>query len=79
MNNMGIIDAFAQEATKNAMAYYYAQVNESGICIGVSQLSGEVNAPNMIRLNKNEFERNDIIGHKYENGVWSAVEETEEM
>ena len=30
--------------------YYYAQIDDDGICCGVSQLSGEVDYDNMIRL-----------------------------
>lgn len=30
--------------------YYYAQIDDDGICCGVSQLSGEVEHDNMIRL-----------------------------
>lgn len=30
--------------------YYYAQIDDDGICCGVSQLSGEVDYPNMIQL-----------------------------
>ena len=30
--------------------YYYAQIDDDGICCGVSQLSGEVDYDNMIQL-----------------------------
>ena len=30
--------------------YYYAQIDDDGICCGVSQLSGEVEYDNMIQL-----------------------------
>lgn len=30
--------------------YYYAQIDDDGICCGVSQLSGEVEHDNMIQL-----------------------------
>lgn len=30
--------------------YYYAQIDDDGICMGVSQLSGVVDKPNMIEL-----------------------------
>lgn len=47
----------------------YAQLNENNICIGISQLSGEVNASNMIRIEN--FDE-DKIRRKYENGAWST-------
>ena len=48
--------------------YIYAQLNENNICIGVSQLSGEVDAPNMVSIP--EFTE-DYIWRKYEDGEWS--------
>lgn len=50
------------------MAYYYAQLNENNICIGVSQLSGEVDGINMISISSMDT---DYIWRKYENGQWS--------
>ncbi|HBC94312.1 MAG TPA: hypothetical protein DCZ10_15795 [Pelotomaculum sp.] len=47
----------------------YAQLNENNICIGVSQLSGTVEAPNMIQIDTIDT---DKIWRKYENGQWSA-------
>ena len=51
------------------MVYFYAQLNEKNICIGVSQLSGEVQRANMIPIKSMDA---DYIGRKYENGEWSA-------
>jgi len=51
------------------MPKYYAQLNENNICVGVSQLSGEVNAPNMIPI---PSLNTDYLWRKYENGSWSA-------
>lgn len=48
--------------------YFYAQLNENNICIGVSQLSGEVDAPNMVRIPS--FDP-DYIWRKYEDGQWT--------
>ena len=48
--------------------YYYAQINEHGVCIGVSSLAGEVNESHMIRIPEYN---DDYIGRKYENGEWS--------
>ena len=47
---------------------YYAQLNENNVCIGISSLSGEVNAPNMIQIP--EYSE-DYLYRKYENGQWS--------
>ncbi len=48
---------------------YYAQLDENNICMGISRLSGEVNQPNMVRID--EFNEN-YVWRKYENGEWSA-------
>lgn len=49
--------------------YCYAQLNEHSICIGVSQLSGVVEADNMIPITIMDT---DYLWRKYENGQWSA-------
>jgi hypothetical protein len=51
------------------MAYFYAQLNENNICIGVSRLSGPAEAPNMIQIDTLDT---DKIWRKYENGAWST-------
>ena len=55
----------------NMQHYYYAQLDETGLCVGLSDLSGEVTADNMILLESYDF---TILGKKYENGVWVASE-----
>lgn len=50
---------------------YYAQLDENNICVGVSDLSGEIIADNMIRI---EEMNTDLTGKKYNNGNWEAVE-----
>ena len=55
------------------MDYLYAQMDENNVCIGISQLSGEVMAENMIALSDNEFSINKLLC-RYENGSWIAVE-----
>lgn len=47
---------------------FYAQINENSICVGVSQLSGEVIADNMIEIDSADT---DYLWRKYENGAWS--------
>lgn len=51
--------------------YYYAQLNETSICIGISQLSGKVDVPSLIPLT--DFD-SSIMGKKYVDGVWEEVE-----
>ena len=48
----------------------YAQLNEENICVGVSDLSGEVEADNMILLESFDV---DILGKKYNNGEWEEL------
>lgn len=47
---------------------FYAQLNENNICIGISQLSGEVTNSKMIII---ESADTDKLWRKYEGGVWS--------
>ena len=49
--------------------FYYAQLNENNICVGVSQLSGEVIQNDMIPINTMNT---DFLWRKYENDQWSA-------
>lgn len=49
----------------------YAQIDAQNICIAVSDLSGEIDAPNMIPLA--EETADDVIGHRYETGQWIEV------
>jgi hypothetical protein len=48
---------------------FYAQLNENNVCIGISQLSGEVIQDNMIEIPSLD---NDKLWRKYENKAWSA-------
>jgi len=50
--------------------FYYAQLDENNICIGVSQLSGEVSETNMILLERYDM---SLIGKKYNNGTWEDM------
>lgn len=54
--------------------YAYAQINEDNICIAVSQLSGLVDLPDMIKLDTYDL---NILGRKYNNGVWEEVPQPE--
>lgn len=48
--------------------FYYAQLDDSGVCIGVSCLSGEVEIDNMVNIP--EYDE-DYLYRKYENEQWS--------
>lgn len=50
---------------------FYAQLNDNNICIAVSQLTNEVSASNLIRLNGFDA---TLIGKKYNNGMWEDAE-----
>lgn len=48
---------------------FYAQLNEDKICIGISQLSGEVIKENLVEIS---FYDESYLWKKYENSVWST-------
>ena len=48
---------------------FYAQLNENNICIGISQLSGEVIQSNMIEIQSAD---NSYMWKKYENKAQST-------
>jgi hypothetical protein len=52
--------------------YYYAQLNASGVCIGVSALSGPVEAAHMIPLTEAQYAEGDCLGRKFESGQWGT-------
>lgn len=53
--------------------YFYAQLNEQNICVGVSSLSGEMKQDFMIRIDSMNSE---LLGMKYirETNMWESVE-----
>jgi hypothetical protein len=53
------------------MEYIYAQLNNENICIGLSQLSGEVSSENLIKLESYDA---SLLGKKYHDGGWLEVE-----
>ena len=53
---------------------YYAQLDENKICIGVSQLSGKVEATSMITLEQYDI---SLLGKQYVNGEWLDVPQPE--
>ncbi|WP_053955090.1 hypothetical protein [Inediibacterium massiliense] len=48
--------------------FYYAQLNENCVCIGISCLSGEIRNKRMIQI---ESMSEDFLWRKYEHGEWS--------
>lgn len=50
--------------------FCYAQLNENGICVGVLQLSGEVQGENTVVLQEYDT---SVLGKKYENGKWIEI------
>lgn len=48
--------------------HVYAQIDDRGICIGICQLSGEVDNSFLIPIPEYS---NDYLWRKYENGKWS--------
>ena len=47
--------------------YYYAQIDDDGICCGVSQLSGEVDYDNMIQLESYDM---SLMGKLWTGAEW---------
>jgi len=48
------------------MNFYYAQINASDICEGVSQLSGPVDVPHMIAITQEQYESSAVMGQRYD-------------
>jgi hypothetical protein len=44
---------------------FYAQINDANIAIGVSQLSGPVDAPNMVAITQEQYESASVMGQQY--------------
>ena len=55
------------------MPYYYAQLDENGVCVVVSALSGEVSAANMVPLTETEYRAGDFMGRTYAGGQWGSA------
>ncbi len=45
---------------------FYAQINTSNICEGVSQLSSAVDAPHMISITQEQYEATSVMGQRYD-------------
>jgi hypothetical protein len=57
------------------MNYYYAQIDETNIAVGVSQLSGVVDAPHMVVITQDQYEAASVLGQRYDadTQTWVAV------
>ena len=53
---------------------FYAQLDASNICAGVSQLSGAVNAPNMIAITQEQYESGSVMGQQYDSATQTWVD-----
>lgn len=47
------------------MNFYYAIIDANNICNGVSQLSGPVDASNMIAITQEQYESGSVMGQQY--------------
>lgn len=45
---------------------FYAQITDTNICGGVSQLSGPVDAPHMIAITQEQYESSSVMGQRYD-------------
>jgi hypothetical protein len=45
---------------------YYAQTDTSNIAVGVSQLSGPVDAPHMVAITQEQYESASVLGQRYD-------------
>jgi hypothetical protein len=49
---------------------YYAQIDQAGICVAVSQLAGAVETEHMVELNSYDTE---LLGKRWNRGAWEDV------
>lgn len=54
---------------------FYAQIDSEGLCVGVSDLKGEADAPGMIEI---DAYSEDYLGKRYEAGSWVDVPQEQE-
>lgn len=52
---------------------FYAQINGSSICFGISQLSGPVDAPHMIAITQEQYESGSVLGQQYNSSTQTWV------
>lgn len=49
------------------MEFYHAQINDSGICVSITQNGAPINDPHFIRL---DSFRADLLGMKWNGSAW---------
>lgn len=54
--------------------FYCAQIDTQNICVGISQLSGEIDVENMIPIDSMD---GALIGKRYNKGIWEDVSQPE--
>jgi hypothetical protein len=52
----------------------YAQINGAGVCVGLLETSGSINAPHMIAVEGYDL---TLIGKRWTGTAWEAVTQTE--
>jgi hypothetical protein len=52
---------------------FYAQINDASIAVGVSQLSGPVDAPHMIVITQEQYESGSVMGQRYNSATQTWV------
>lgn len=56
------------------MQHHYAQIDADGICVGESQLAGEVESPNLVPIPQAD---GSYLGRRWQNGAWHDVPQPE--
>lgn len=50
--------------------FYYAQLNEGNLCVGVSALNGALTQKDMVALESYDI---SLLGKRYVKGIWEEV------
>jgi hypothetical protein len=48
------------------MNFYYAQINDSSICIGVSALSSVVETPELVAITEDQYLKTSVLNQRYD-------------
>ena len=49
---------------------FYAQLNENGVCVGITETKSVINNSSMIKIDTFDT---DKLNRKYEGGTWSEI------
>lgn len=55
------------------MNFYYALINANNVCDGISQLSGEVVADNMVAISFEQYDAGSVLGKQYNSATQTWV------